>query len=505
MRRCLCLTVVCVLLASHALAAPIFDAPEEVLLTPRHARVLVTAKANVSREGDVPVCAILLPNEAQDFALSPANPDEAPLSWHMERVALPAAMDSALALRRAAVVERMDALNGQIRATQTLIDLWSTIPTEPLDTDEIDARATELAKRLPEATLTLARQEHALKALEAELADLPESPQTAQRVVLRLREGQQALTLRYAYTLPRCGWQPIYSIDATANGIRLRMDANITQYSGTDWKNTRLTLLTRADTPREPQQLRPWYIRELKHSPRALQRDRAAEPAAEMALAKPMPMAAAAPVYTESETQASWTLAQANLPEGVTRLAVLHEMWNDPVQRIARPAQRSGLTSQDNSPVWINAKHIFTGTPLPAGQAEYFLDGSVVGSGPFTPKGDAVTLFFGADPLLSVQAAKDTRVTGTSGIINKRQTYTWGWRYTVTNQRATPMAVRIEEAAPQVTDTAMTCSITSEPPAKRGEDHTVYWDVTVPARGKTEVRYAVSATAPQDMQLDPGR
>lgn len=501
LRSCLCIILTCLLTGHSASATPLFDTPHEVVLTQRNARVRVMGQVPVTLHNGVPVCVFYVPDDATEIAFSPTPTLETLTAWRVERVALPHATDnSALYQRRAHLMERIDALRGQLHTTQALLTLWTTPPAESLSLTMFKTRTQLVRERVPEATATLAQQKRDLEALEKELAALPETPKTVQRIVLRLRPDHagQTLSLNYAYTLSRCGWQPMYTIHATGDSLHIRMDADITQYSGIDWKNTRLTLISGAVAPLTPQPLQPWLIYTDKNRPAPAVRARRIEADAVM---PPMSMSLApdpAPAYTESAATAGWTLENTTLPEGVNRLTILRDVWNDPLQRLARP-------TQGNAPVWIRARHIFTGTPLPAGQAHYFLEDTALGQGDFTPKGDTVELFFGVDPLVSVQTAKDTRLTGTSGVVNKVQTVSWGWLYTVTNQRSTPVTVRLEDAAPQATDTAMTCTIHSEPPAQRGEHHSIYWDISVPARGNAQTRYAVSITAPHDIQLYPGR
>lgn len=128
-----------------------------------------------------------------------------------------------------------------------------------------------------------------------------------------------------------------------------------------------------------------------------------------------------------------------------------------------------------------------------------------MGPGHFAPQGDAVTLFFGSDPLMEVKTEPDTRLTGKSGIINKRQTWKWGWTYTVINHRAQAVSVRLEEPAPQIGDEGVSVTLEDSPPAQRGEDHTLYWDVQTPANGKVQVRHGVSISAPEGLDIFPGR
>lgn len=499
MGRCCILTLLCLLTsAMGAYADTLFDAPEEIILNAQSGRVRVTIAAPVTQNNTSKVCVLYVPAEATDFAFTLAGADNALLlSWRMEHTAPPALSDSALHSQRMRLTEKIDALRGQIRSTQATIALWTTPPTQALLPKDMDERHNALREHVPLAVVALANYERTLKALEQELATLPEHPLTVQRITLLLRENApKNITVHYAYTLPRCGWRPAYRIHAAHNIIDVRLDADIHQYSGMDWHNTRLTLRTEAQAPRAPQALRPWIIHTEKSRP-PQRAARMATPQAEP-LQDMMLSADTAPVYTEGASSAGWVIERATLPEGTTRLPILAELWQDPIQRIARP-------NQTHAPVWIVAKHSFTGTALPAGKAQYFLDNAALGEGHFTPEGDTVQLAFGADPLVNVRVAKDTRISGASGIINKRQSLMWGWHYTVFNQRASAVTVRIEEPAPQTTDTAMTSAIQSDPPVQHGENHSLYWNVTTPAHGTAEIRYTVTVTAPQDMHLYPGR
>ena len=133
------------------------------------------------------------------------------------------------------------------------------------------------------------------------------------------------------------------------------------------------------------------------------------------------PNAPAAPVpVLDKGTYARWDLGRVTLPQGQERLVLRQEEWKAPLQWVARP-------DEQGSPVWLMVERALDSTPWPSAQAEFSVDGLPVGSGRFVPEGNKVRLYFGVDPRVSVTTTTDDKRRGETGIIGKRQTWSWNW------------------------------------------------------------------------------
>ena len=311
--------------------------------------------------------------------------------------------------------------------------------------------------------------------------------------------------MQYSYTLRNCGWRPSYVFNVQpdkgkGDGVSVRFMAEVWQFSGMDWTDTRLTLVSRGQGPREPAPLPQWVIDSQPPPP-------VVQPLAKAAtrmMAAPAPMmedAVAPAAQVEAETSgmyAAWTPAEKGLPEGRSRLLVLADEWKAPLQWLARP-------SVGDSRVWLMARYSLPeGQAWPDGLAEFSVDGQSVGAGRFHPEGNEVTLYFGADPRVQVAATADMRQRGEKGFIGKSRTWTWGWTYTVRNTRDRSVTVRLERPMPMLVDQGVTVTYRDKPQAQQdAKKHLLFWNVEAPAGGKGEVKHELTITSPVDIELNP--
>ena len=161
--------------------------------------------------------------------------------------------------------------------------------------------------------------------------------------------------------------------------------------------------------------------------------------------------------------------------------------------------------SVGDSRVWLMAKYVLPPQQAwPEGQAEYSVDGQSVGQGLFRPRGGEATLFFGADPRVSVTTTADSRKRGESGFIDKSKNWTWAWTYTLTNSHSKALTVRLERPAPMIVDQSVSVSYDDTPPSQKDEKkHMLFWEVKVPADGKASVHHSVTISSPTKLPLLP--
>ncbi len=206
--------------------------------------------------------------------------------------------------------------------------------------------------------------------------------------------------------------------------------------------------------------------------------------------------------FQDSATLSSWTMnKQLVIPEGKSSIVLLEKSAEIPLERIARPNTRYN----PDGTVWLSAKYNLKDLFLPVGQANYLLDGVVVGKGRFQPNANEVDLFFGPDPLVTVDIKRNVRKSEQSGIINKEKVYVWNWVYTVYNKRSKSVKVRIEEPKVQVGPENISVKYNDMPKAKAGPDNTLLWDLTVPAKNSTAVKRSITINVPEKMKVDLGR
>lgn len=127
-----------------------------------------------------------------------------------------------------------------------------------------------------------------------------------------------------------------------------------------------------------------------------------------------------------------------------------------------------------------------------------------MGKAPFSLSGDDSRIYFGRDPQVTAVMKRNSQQSGKQGIIDRKQTYTWDWDITVFNKHSRPVAVRVEEPAPQSLDEQIAVTVTSAPEAVT-EDHTLIWTLDVPAGKSKTIQHKVSLAAPTDMNVWEGR
>ena len=477
--------------------------PRTARLTPSGGQLEVEQQAPVLTANGISQVRVVLPAGAENLRLS--VPGHTIVRW--ASVPQPIDQSGDLAKMREDRQHALMTLSGKLEGVKAQLALWNGEGAEG-NFQDLTQREKRMAEVVPALNYEKADLERRLALLKQELQQLPPSPEMGQSVLITLQKSVSAATLsvRYSYTLRNCGWRAAYSFDAQpdkgkGDTTQVRFMAEVWQFSGMDWADTQLILVSRGQGPREPAPLPRWVIDSqpqpvaqplVKAAPRMMM---AAD--AEMAEAAPAP--AAAPVVADTTgVYASWTLGEKGLPEGRSRLLVLESEWKTPLQWLARP-------SSGESRVWLMARPTLPeGQIWPDGQAEFSVDGQGVGTGQFHAKGNETTLYFGADPRVQVTATADVRQRGEKGFIGKSRTWTWGWTYTVRNTRDKAVTVRLERPMPMVVDQGVTVTYRDKPQAQQdAQEHLLFWNVDVAAGGKAEVKHELTLTSPVEIQLDP--
>ncbi|MDP7008683.1 MAG: mucoidy inhibitor MuiA family protein [Phycisphaerales bacterium] len=93
------------------------------------------------------------------------------------------------------------------------------------------------------------------------IADERRIQQNAVVDLIALSDG--SVTVELTYLVQNASWEPLYAIRATENAesITIDYDANISQFSGEDWKDVNLILSTaQPQRSASPPKLSPWYV-----------------------------------------------------------------------------------------------------------------------------------------------------------------------------------------------------------------------------------------------------
>lgn len=484
----------------------VFNAPLKAIISPNEGHLENRAEVQIMDLDGQRAVSFIVPAHASNLQLE--IPGQTISRWISEPVALKST--SRHSTTRSRLINERDNLNAQISTLQARLDLWKmqTPSSVPQDLTE---RQNLMEQAMPGLAQSLQQLKSRLKVVEEELGEMPAAGEVGRKITAYLigePAKEHSARLIYSYNLPSCGWNAIYEFNARPDGdkgdiVEVRLLAEVWQYTGMDWSNTEITLATRGSGPREPYPLAEWIIGDKpRPQPRAVlmsNKAKAAQPEASVTANLDVAPPPVAHVTGNADSlYASWDLSVKGLPEGKSRLQILSDAWQAPLQWLARPVHG------DNR-VWLYAKYMLPAHQgWPDGLAQYSVDNQNVGDGYFTPKGGEATLYFGADPRVQIRTTVDSSKQGETGIINTNKTWTWAWTYTLTNMHNAPVKVKVERPAPIIQHEDVQVSYNDKPESiKDDKEHMVYWNITVPANGKTQIEHSVTVTAPVKLELLP--
>jgi len=310
--------------------------------------------------------------------------------------------------------------------------------------------------------------------------------------------GSGPVTVRWSYWLNDARWAPQYRVaaDSSTGKVKICMQAALSQESGVDWNGVDFTLASsnRLNSVNPPA-LRPWVIGQNSYdaAPRVMMSKAALRTNKEAAL----------PAASADEAGLTWSLGRMDLPASatVTRLVGLHELGSK-FSRLLRPRQSDS--------VWLYAaldEDALAAKPallLPAGQASFLVDGRETARGSFRFGPADREIFFGIDQLMKAEVVQTSVQDDAppaffggdeSGSSRVEQ---WSWVSTIHNGHDKAVALRVEEAAPIARDAEVKVSVSTSPKAKLEAEKSRYvWELSLPAREKTELRYEVKAVIPE--------
>lgn len=486
--------------------------PDKAILSPHGGRLSVSQELATHVVDGRSVFSIVLPAYAANPQITARG--HGIVRWITEPVILGAS--GRHSTYRAGIENRRRQMQARLDTVTAMLDVLQA-QTGQAGAHDLAQRQSLMDEDMPKLALEREKLRERLAQVKQELADLPATSGVGTKITVTLANNlgkDQKVTADYSYDLQSCGWSAAYDFDALPDDqggdkLSVRLLADVWQFTGMDWTGTEITLATLGNGPREPQPLPAWIIGSVPapqpkaatlSAKAARSKDHAAE-ASNLAVtsADAVPPPPSLPVMSDTTAiYATWTLAARGLPEGRSRIQISSDTWQAPLQWLARP-------NRGDNRVWLYAKYALPANQAwPAGSAQFSMDGQSVGEGQFQPKGSEVTLYFGADPRVNIRTTIDSSKEGQTGFINTSKTWTWAWTYTLNNEHVRAIKVRVERPEPQTTNTSYTITYKDNPPAKKDEkEHMLYWEVEVPAHGKTSIEHGVTVSSPEKLPLLP--
>ncbi|MGI9405497.1 MAG: mucoidy inhibitor MuiA family protein, partial [Hyphomicrobiaceae bacterium] len=447
--------------------------------------------------------------------------------------------------------DEQSALSDRIAAAEaqkTLIRNLAKLPEQPGPRDQaqgarspadwaeisslIARQMTEAQREIREANVAMRKVQQQINDLQRELAGIP--PRRIQRTEVRVNVSAASdldATLTITYQVADASWVPIYEArlstgdDDTKPALELTRRARVSQRTGEEWKDVRLTLST--TQPRQGtsapgvESLRVEFRPKLV--PRKLQRKFSDE------LSEAMPSATVIEKESDSavgglaaakpkrqrikrrEAQISEAPFQANYA-----IPGRHTIPTDgAVRRIE--VDRIGFAPKlivRAVPRKRTAAYLYTELKIPEGQrllpgaASLFRDGVFVGRGalPTLTSGETHEMGFGQDDTVRVEHVTLTQKTGESGIISTNKTDTRQFRTTITNGHKRAITVRVLDQLPVSGDEdikAIMASGTTAPTIRDLDDKlgVLAWDFSLAPQAQKVINFGYRLAWPEGKEI----
>ena len=267
--------------------------------------------------------------------------------------------------------------------------------------------------------------------------------------------------VRLSYQVAGPGWTPTYRalLDTATRKVRIERQALVAQATGEDWRGVKLVLST-GQPRRETAGRLPgaWRIG-IEPPPQRARADMAypAAPAAAPVMAGAMSaresaMERRAPLFDVSVFDNSFA-TEFSVPQSID-VPSNGQRVTMPLGQHEDTAKLASRTSPRVDPSAFLVADLAQPTGVwPAGPMQLYRDGNFVGNGQWTAPSDArLTLSFGRDELVRVQADPEKDNQGSGGFAGTRAERTVQRAYVVENRHRTPVAVQVIEAAPVSVD-----------------------------------------------------
>ncbi len=415
--------------------------------------------------------------------------------------------EASLEAKITALRDQRAALDTDAQSAQLVIDYLGRLggggddATNARHSTPMDGKAlTGLAGAMSaEASKAYARVQHVAIAKR----DLDKKIDAAQRDLARLRTGamdtrtltinltaERAGTLTVSYQVNNAGWKPAYraSLNSETSKLELERQAIISQKTGEDWSNVRLTLSTsqprRTTSGGDPH---PWLLSWQRTETRGFDSYEsmpapAAAPAAPLAESmvtnnsiggkrkapKEEDKAAAEPEEPDYapptfETQAMFA-TEFQVPARTSLPADGREVSVALAKETLAVKQYLQATPRQDAAVYVTAEADKPQGDWPAGAMQLFRDGSYVGSNDWNPQAkDHLVLGFGRDAQMHVSVVPVKGDSGTAGFFGSRDRKKIATVFALTNHHRRPVNLLVLEASPVSTSDEVRVRSTFEP------------------------------------------
>ena len=389
-------------------------------------------------------------------------------------------------------------------------EAWKTL-------EDATAAAQQLIR---ETSLEVVALDAELKKLNSQLR-LVASNQRSTRIAGLSLEASADTTLKVeiSYLINGASWAPVYDadLDTQSGKLTIKSQAEISQRTGENWNNTKVTLSTlRPSQSSQLATLEPWSIDfapDLESFPVARGMAMSEEMTPMMEADMGVHAVASAPMAKRVEAEQSVLVSadfsadyivprQVSLDTGSEkkRFALSEEAHNSDIVLASTPRL-------DPRVLLSTSFKYNKDTPLLSGNLSLYRDGNYVGSTHLSQQqpGQEVKLSFGEDDKVKLTFQPDPDAKSEDGIFfGKRKVVKRAYQITMNNQHDKSYPIHLYDNVPVASHEDITVELSGDAPSEKNiEDKkgVMVWKRTLKPKTEQRLRYGYSVSYPEDKHV----
>lgn len=347
--------------------------------------------------------------------------------------------------------------------------------------------------------------------LKAQLKQIASNQRRSRSALIEVRTARDThFEIDLSYQVNGARWAPVYDayLDTETGQLQIRSLAQISQRTGEDWNDVRVSLSTlrpTASTRLPP--LDTWTI-DFYTPPEPIVAYRQGTKRRAMQLA-PSPMAEMAMEDEQVELLATDYSAEYQLPTSISL-----DSGSDK-RRFALSSQEYNARIELASVPRLDPRAMLTGrityqseAPLIAGNISLYRDGSFVGNSYLeeTQSGEEIRLSFGEDDRVKIKFHPDPDRKKQSGLLfGKRKVVERNYLVSIHNNHQDKKTITLYETLPVAADEQIKVETKGEKPNNLNVEEkkgVVSWHRSLPPGKEVQLRYGYDVTYPDDKELE---
>lgn len=276
-------------------------------------------------------------------------------------------------------------------------------------------------------------------------------------------------TVELTYLVANATWEPTYNVRASADGSAalVEYDAMLTQRTGEDWDDVKMTLSTAQPAiAANPPAISPWFVDVRPKDDERPAREMLGRAMSKMEVASPAPAdAALKPGFDEPGEKDKFAALAADAEVGGRGPSVTFQLPRAvTVMTNSQKQQTTRISTIDTSPrfvfvaipaltdaVYMRGEMVNASSyQLLPGRASIFLDQDYIGPTalPSVAPGGEFKVFFGIDPAVKASRTMVAKNTGNTGLLSGGRKTTYEYRLTIDNGTGKSITVELWDRYP---------------------------------------------------------